>query len=120
MSAFESQPEDDHRDAPAAWPAPEPLFPAYDRTASPDAGAEPAEPRIEPTEPARVAPPEPVVPPEPAVAARPAPRRKRSFTRGALALVQLLFVVVFMAALVAALVGGALLLLTMALRAAVT
>ncbi len=112
MSAFESQPEDDHRDAPAAWPAPEPLFPAYDRAAFP------VEPRVAPTEPTEAV--APVLPPEPVVAARPAPRRKRSFARGALALVQLLFVVVFMAALVAALVGGALLLLTMALRAAVT
>ena len=98
MSAFETGPEPENGNAPPAWPAAEPLFPV-------GAAGEPrtADPAREETSPIGLAPP-----------------RKRSVARGTIAVVQLLLVVVLMATFVAALLAGALLLLTMALRAAVT
>lgn len=120
MSVLENHP-DPGDDREATWPRPELLFPAR------QAPSAPPEPATEPwtasdpgaLRPSAPEPPTAVLATPAATPPAPAPR-KRSVLRGSVAAVEFVVLVAFAGALVAALVAGGLLLLTMALRAAST
>lgn len=130
MSVLEDHPEPHDQAHEETWPRAEPLFPARpipaalpepatEELAVGDSGAlRPSAPEPPPTAVLFVdAEERPAGPHSPPAVAAP---RKRSVGRGLLAFVELVVLVVFAAALVATLVAGGLLLLTMALRAAAT